>query len=106
MSHTATLLNNGKVLVVGGIDGEGTFHASAELYDPATGIWTITGSLAIGREYHTATLLPNGKVVIAGGLELLYGWQSRQRRVVRPCHRALDIYYSTDSRPRLNPEIL
>src|SRR5438034_7345390 len=38
--HTATLLQNGKVLVVGGYGGE----TSAELYDPATGTWSITGS--------------------------------------------------------------
>src|SRR5450631_2265432 len=50
--HTATLLPNGKVLVAG---GEGTsvsneYLASAELYDPASGTWTATGSLATARE--------------------------------------------------------
>ena len=61
--HTATLLPNGKVLVVGGDGG----LSSAELYDPATGAWTMTGALASGREYHTATLLPNGMVLVVGG---------------------------------------
>ncbi|HYJ03494.1 MAG TPA: kelch repeat-containing protein [Chthoniobacterales bacterium] len=64
--HTATLLPNGKVLVAGGR----TFFydlASAELYDPATGIWTSTGSLNVKRRAHTATLLPNGKVLVVGG---------------------------------------
>jgi hypothetical protein len=63
--HTATLLANGKVLVVGGSDGA-NFVASAEVYDPGTGTWTVFP--ATGRLYHTATLLGNGKVLVAGGL--------------------------------------
>jgi N-acetylneuraminic acid mutarotase len=65
--HTATLLPNGKVLVVGGYRGYASELASAELYDPATGTWSFTGSLAQGRQEHTATLLPNGKVLVVGG---------------------------------------
>jgi len=59
--HTATLLNNGKVLVTGGHD------ASAELYDPTSGTFAATGSMSVGRNSHTATLLASGKVLIAGG---------------------------------------
>ena len=65
--HTATLLPNGKVLVAGGVGINELVLASAELYDPASGTWTATGSLGTAREFHTATLLPNGNVLVAGG---------------------------------------
>jgi hypothetical protein len=64
-SHTATLLPNGRVLVAGGWSNGPV--ASAELYDPATGAWTVTGALASARYSHTAVLLPTGKVLVAGG---------------------------------------
>jgi Putative Ig domain/Galactose oxidase, central domain/Kelch motif len=75
--HTATLLTNGKVLVVAGIvPDESGFpadpSASAELYDPASGAWTATGNLANARVGHTATLLPNGMVLVAGGRDGSY----------------------------------
>src|SRR5262245_37169381 len=65
--HTATLLRNGKVLIVGGRNTVGDELNSAELYDPATKTWTLTGSLAAGRFNHTATLLPSHKVLVTGG---------------------------------------
>jgi hypothetical protein len=55
------------VLVAGGSNGSNLNLASAELYDPAAGTWSTTGSLNIGRSSHTATLLTNGKVLVAGG---------------------------------------
>lgn len=69
--HTALLLNTGRVLVAGGMrlePGSSVVETgSAELYDPATGSWQLTGSLATGRFLHTATLLPSGKVLVVGG---------------------------------------
>ena len=67
--HTATLLNNGKVLLAGGFDGSNSASATAELYDPAAGTFSATGNLNTAREYHTATLLNNGKVLIVGGFD-------------------------------------
>jgi len=59
--------SNGKVLVVGGDAADGIGIASAELYDPATGVWSAAGTLANGRLSHTATLLNNGTVLVTGG---------------------------------------
>ncbi len=65
--HTATLLGDGRVLIVGGIDLNGHAVTSAELYDPTTGTFSPTGSRAAARGFHTATLLADGRVLIAGG---------------------------------------
>jgi len=48
--HAATLLSSGKVLVAGGTaDTRDVDLASAELYDPATGRWSPTGSMSVPR---------------------------------------------------------
>jgi hypothetical protein len=65
--HTATLLKNGKVLMVGGWTGRYDIRRSAELYDPATNTFAPTGDLVVERAGSTATLLADGRVLIAGG---------------------------------------
>jgi N-acetylneuraminic acid mutarotase len=65
--HTATLLPDGKVLVAGGSGTPFAFLQSAELYDPASGTWSPTGSMLAAHEFHTATLLRNGSVLLVGG---------------------------------------
>jgi N-acetylneuraminic acid mutarotase len=65
--HTATLLQNGKVLVAGGTFAPNLQTHTAELYDSATGQWTGTGNLSGARQAHSATLLHNGKVLVTGG---------------------------------------
>lgn len=64
--HAATLLADGRVLVTGGSFSS----AAAEIYDPATSSWSLTGSLVVNRTKHTATLLNDGRVLIAGGLSM------------------------------------
>jgi tRNA A-37 threonylcarbamoyl transferase component Bud32/N-acetylneuraminic acid mutarotase len=64
--HTATRLDDGKILVVGGRSG-GDALDTAELYDPSTNIWISTAKMATARYRHTATLLPDGSIVVTGG---------------------------------------
>ena len=69
--HTATLLGNGTVLITGGYGTSAASYvialSSAELYNPSTGTFAATGSMATARYFQTATLLSNGMVLIAGG---------------------------------------
>ncbi len=67
--HTATLLPNGKVLVVGGYADTGTLR-TVELYDPVQDTWTLMAPMAASRASHTATLLQDGKVLITGGVSI------------------------------------
>lgn len=74
--HTATLLQNGTVLIAGGHKWVRAPHggivetillATAEIYDFQFGTFRATGDMTAGRYRHTATLLANGEVLIAGG---------------------------------------
>lgn len=74
--HTATLLDDGKVLVTGGTGGSSPLSpalASAELYDPVTGAWTPAASMGQARAGHSAVLLDNRKVLVAGGTTVRSG---------------------------------
>ncbi|HYG66749.1 MAG TPA: kelch repeat-containing protein [Anaeromyxobacteraceae bacterium] len=68
--HTATELDDGDVLVVGGsasLDGTVPATATAERWDRATRTFAATGSLGAARQDHTATRLPDGRVLVLGG---------------------------------------
>jgi len=66
-SFTATLLQNGKVLVAGGDTPGEIITNTAELYDPATGRFTRTANMHQARVGFSATLLQNGQVLVEGG---------------------------------------
>jgi hypothetical protein len=67
-NHTATLLQDGRVLITGGELLSGQQIRSAEIYDPAAGTFRLTShQMSISRTKHTATLLNDGTVLIYGG---------------------------------------
>jgi N-acetylneuraminic acid mutarotase len=67
--HTATTLQNGKVLVVGGFSDDNYTEKTWELYNPADDTWSLGWTeMFYGRAYHAAVLLTDGRVVIIAGL--------------------------------------
>lgn len=71
-SHTATLLQDGRVLVTGGFNKNlGTNEC--EIYDPITNSWTMVEPMLENRWYHSAILLKNGNVFVSGG-NPIYPW--------------------------------
>ena len=65
--HTGTLLPNGRVLAAGGLDGNDSATASAEIYDPISNTWEIASDMHEARSRHAATLLADGRLLISGG---------------------------------------
>ena len=68
--HTATALRNGRVLVAGGEDDNGSPRSSAEIYDPATGKFGFTHGMSTRRSTPAAAPLPDGKVLVTGGRQV------------------------------------
>lgn len=67
-SHQTTLLRDGRVLVSGGWGNTQAAVTSAEVYDPVSNVWAVTGDSRSARADHTATLLADGRVLAAGGV--------------------------------------
>jgi N-acetylneuraminic acid mutarotase len=81
--HTATLLSDGRVLVTGGNNDSAPsgYLAAAEIYNPLTNTWSLTGSMSTGRVFHTATRLSDGRVLVSGGVSSSV--LSRQKSTIR-----------------------
>ncbi len=73
-AHAATLLRDGRVLIAGGFEESTHGLVAAELYDPTTGTFSPTGPMTTGRGSATALLLPDGRVLVAGGLSAYTVW--------------------------------
>ena len=61
------MLPDGKVLVTGGENEQDDALVHSEVFDPASGKWTVTGPLSVARSGHIARLLPDGRVLVAAG---------------------------------------
>lgn len=66
-THTATLLTDGRVLIVGGAKGREEVTDTAEIYDPGTRSFTLVGRMSVPRYKHAACLLGDGSVLVVGG---------------------------------------
>ena len=97
-SHTATLLADGRVLIVGGHSGRREnmeVYATAELFDPKTNRFEAAGRLEIARHKHDAVKLADGRVLIIGGAD----------RTDRGHYATTEIYSATDRSFRPGPSM-
>ena len=86
--HTATRLADGRVLIAGGVtccDAAGeVLGGEAEIYDPASGTFQPTGSLATPRAFHAAALLADGRVLVSGGVVTQSGETTASAEIYDP----------------------
>ncbi len=86
--HTATRLADGRVLIAGGVTSSDMtgeiLVGTAEIYDPASGGFQPTGSMATTRAFHAATLLPDGRVLVTGGFVAVDGSTTESAEVYDP----------------------
>jgi len=71
INHVAVALQSGEVLLAGGVNAAGDVISSAELYNPAAGTFSATGSMSVVREQFAAALFTSGplagQVLVTGG---------------------------------------
>jgi hypothetical protein len=89
-ADAAALLPGGRVLVAGGwslTTNDDPSLASAEIYDPATNAWTVTGSLGDARGSLTMAGLPDGRVIAIAGVDPAYHVLAARRSTTRYSER-------------------
>jgi Galactose oxidase, central domain len=101
--HTATLLPDGRILILGGLTEQLSSVAvyygwlgaaatnTAEIYDSTTGAFDDSGGMSQPRAVHTATLLPNGLVLVTGGIDALSGAVSATAELFDPTDRTFSV---------------
>ena len=90
MGYTATELNNGKVLVAGGLDNRGNVLDTAEVYDPAARKFVaVANTMSDRRMFQSATLLLSGKVLLAGGATDMSGDTTNSADIYDPASNSL-----------------
>ena len=67
VGHTATVLADGRLLLVGGDHGFEAPPPKSAVYDPKLNQWSYTAAMKVPRTYHSALLLPDGRVIVLGG---------------------------------------
>ena len=81
-NHTATLLQDGRVLIAG--TSSGLNSNSTEIYNPNNNTWTMQAPMAIIAENHAATLLNDGRVLVTGGYSNVTGHYTNAAEIYAP----------------------
>jgi hypothetical protein len=99
--HAQVRLQDGRYMLIGGVDVNNASQASTEFLDPKTGKFTAGPAMASKRMGHTATLLSNGKVLVTGGIPDT----STQTNALTSAHRTTEIYDPTANRWTAGPNL-
>jgi hypothetical protein len=93
--HTATLLLDGRVVIIGGYSWYGQVLSSVEIFDPVSNRWYAARSLTRPRVNHTATLLADGTILVVGGISQFGATDTAER--YDPRDALLDIQHYLSS---------
>ncbi len=100
-AHAQVLLQDGRTMLIGGVDANNAPQTSTEFFDPKTGKFTAGPPMANKRMGHTATLLTNGKVLVTGGIPDT----STQNNALTSALRSTEIYDPTTNKWASGPNL-